>query len=277
MFAWRAFPSRGDHTGPAGSGQDPAGPGAWLAIPSLEVVGIRVAFTTRLGGVSAPPFSSLNLSRASGDDAAAVEANRARALSAIGCGPDAWTACEQVHGAAVAQVGGSERGAGREAGSSIRGTDALWTEEAGVALVIRTADCVPIVLADARRRRVGVVHAGWRGLIAGVVAAAVEAMGDEAGITACVGPAIGPCCYEVGEDVAAPARDTFGEEIIYEGYRDLPHVDLWRATTIALERAGVTDLAIAALCTKCESHRFFSHRAGDAGRHGLVAVLDHAG
>ena len=258
MFAWRTF-----------AGQAGASPGAYLVAPALERAGIRAAFTTRHGGASTEPFASLNLSYVSGDDAATVRANRARALAAIGLGPEAWTGGRQVHAANVERVDASRRGAGAwTPDDTIAGTDALWTEEPGIALVVLVADCVPVLLADLDRRRIAAVHAGWRGLVGGVIEAAAAAMEAGPRTVALAGPSIGPCCYEVGPDVAHPATERFGSGVMRG-----THLDLWAGTAAALRAAGVAGASFAALCTRCEAARFFSHRAGSAARQGLVACL----
>jgi len=256
MFSWRAFSTGDGNT-----------PGAYLTVPALALAGIHVAFTARAGGAGRGPFDALDLSLVSGDDPDVVGANRARALAAIGAEPGAWTSGGQIHGATVAHTGAADRGRGSEsADSAIPGTDALWTEEPGIALAVLVADCVPVLLADPVRKRIAVVHAGRRGLIAGVVENAARAMGGE--LQAYVGPAIGPCCYDVGEDVAAEMRAAFGDETVRDG-----RADLWRATRMALQHAGVRRAATTALCTRCEPHRFFSHRAGHSARQGLLAMI----
>jgi YfiH family protein len=184
-----------------------------------------------------------------------------------------WTGGRQVHGTHVVKVGGMERGAGWDSPANVvPDADALWTEEPDVALVVLTADCVPILLADRSGRRIGVVHAGWRGLVAGMVEEAVRALGAPETLAAFIGPSIGPCCYEVGEDVAAPAAERLGNVVYRRG--DRTHLDLWRCATTALAQAGVREVWPAALCTRCEPDRFYSHRAGARGRQGLIARLD---
>ena len=262
MFQWRVFRLDG------------AEPGAYLTVPSLERAGIRVAFTARAGGVSARPYEGLNLSFVSGDDPDAVRANRRRALGAIGVDLGAWTSARQVHGARAAAVTPRERGRGAtDPDDTIEDTDALWTDEPGVALAVLTADCAPILIADPQTRRIAVVHAGWRGLAAGVVGAAAEAFEDRSRAQAFVGPAIGPCCYEVGDDVAQPLVDAFGASVV-RAAEPRPHADLWTAARIALHQSGITSVTLAALCTRSSPHRFFSHRAGDAARQGLVATIE---
>jgi YfiH family protein len=262
VFAWRAFPARGD-----------ASPGAYLAVPALEGAGIRVAFTTRHGGYSNDPYASLNLSFFSGDDPEIVIANRGRAIAVIGGDPMSWTSGRQVHGAQPARVGRNETGAGADTpDSTLPGVDALWTDEPGAVLAVLIADCVPVLLADPVSRRIATVHAGWRGLTSGVVEATVGAMGGDAGsLLAFIGPSIGPCCYEVGADVADHARAALGDEV--ERRNGTLRVDLWGGARIALRRAGVSSVHLAALCTRCEPHRFFSHRAGHAARQGLLATI----
>lgn len=261
MFAWRAL-----------AGEPGASPGAVLTVPELARHGIQVAFTTRLGGRSADPFSSLNLSYSSGDDPETVRANRRRALAAVGASLEDWTGARQVHSHRAVEITEAERGAGWESPAGvIPDADALWTDRPGPALVVLTADCTPILLADTTRRRIGVVHAGWRGLLAGIVETTVAAMGRPDDITAFVGPSIGPCCYEVGADVSGPARDALGDVIRDVGGRE--HLDLWAGSLIALARAGVREVWPAALCTRSEPGRFYSHRAGARGRQGLLARI----
>jgi len=222
-------------------------------VPALLSAGIRVVWTTRLGGVSVDPFSSLNLSMVAGDEEEAVRRNRARVLAAVGARPDAWTSGKQIHGASVARVGAVERGAG--------------AFDPATALV---ADCVPIFLADPERRRIAVVHAGWRGLVGGVIANAAREMGGAP--LGFIGPSIGPCCYEVGDDVAEPARAALGDHVV-RATDAKAHLDLWAGARTALRAAGVRQVMSTALCTRCETQRFYSHRGGDAGRQGVFAVL----
>lgn len=199
--------------------------------------------------------------------------NRTRALDIVGSTLGSWTGARQVHGTHVVKVGTAERGAGWDSPATVvPDADALWSEEPDIALVVVTADCVPILLADPSGRRIGVVHAGWRGLVAGVVGDAVRAIGSPDGLAAFVGPSIGPCCYEVGEDVAALASERLGRVVYRRGDRML--LDLWRGATTALSRAGVQEVWPAALCTRCEPGRFYSHRAGARGRQGLLARMD---
>lgn len=263
MFVWRALPSEAS-----------ARPGAFLTVPALWRVGIRVAFTSRLGGHSRDAFGSLNLSLVSGDEDRRVAANRARVLGALGCDAGAWTSGYQVHGARAQRVTVAERGAGADGpAAALPDTDGLWTDEPGIALAVLTADCVPLFLTDPVARRIGVVHAGWRGLLGGVIEAAVDGLGSPERLQAFVGPSIGPCCYEVGDEVAGPVVREFGSSVL----RGVSRLNLWAAASGALRRSGVRETWTATICTRCESHRFFSHRAGAQGRQGVVACLDDGG
>jgi YfiH family protein len=243
-------------------------------VPALAREGIRVAFTTRQGGVSRAPYASLNLSFSSGDAPGAVRANRARALRAVGGAPESWTGARQVHGTRVVRVDASLRGAGADdPRGAIVGADALWTDRPDATLAVLSGDCVPILLASPRGRRIGVVHAGWRGLLAGVVEAAVRALGEAGPLAAFVGPAIGPCCYAVGEDLADRAAERLGEDVVVRR-GGAAFLDLWTGSVRALVAAGVHEVWPAALCTRCEPDRFYSHRAGARGRQGLLARLE---
>ena len=229
----------------------------WEAPGPYEVV-----FTTRLGGVSEGPYSSLNLGRMTGDDGDRVEENRRRACAAVGGDSGALALNRQVHGAGVNRaVAGGRAAAG----------DALWTDERALPIAALAADCVPIALAraDGDRPAVAVVHAGWRGLLAGVVATAVSAVA-KGRVAAALGPAVGPCCYEVGLDVAEPLRQCFGRRVLRGGKADLPG-----AAERALREAGCASVERVDLCTACHPELFFSHRrdGGVTGRQGVLGLV----
>jgi len=222
--------------------------------------GYRVAFTTRVGGVSEGPYASLNLGRKSGDDPERADENRRIACEAIGADVDKLALNFQVHSARVLRAVPAQRG---------EHADGLWTDEPGLPILAMSADCLPIVLARVGKPGVTVLHAGWRGLLAGIVAAGAEALGGEK-LVAAVGPAIGPCCYEVGEEVAAPFRERFGDDVV-QGSR----LDLWTSAERALRAAGVERVERFDRCTACEPETFFSHRrdAGCTGRQGVIAYV----
>jgi YfiH family protein len=227
----------------------------------------EVVFSTRNGGVSSGSYESLNLGALTQDDPANVIENRRRLCGEVGVDAADATMPYQRHSAAVRRADGR--------GIAVPGTpfeecDGLWTEEPGKAVLVLAADCVPVALARSNgdRPAVGVVHVGWRGLLAGVIGNAVTALGGA--LTAAVGPAIGPCCYEVRDDVAAPYRDRFGDAIVADG-----KLDLWQATERELRDAGCTSVERLDLCTYCHPQLFFSHRRdrGVTGRQGVIATV----
>jgi YfiH family protein len=228
----------------------------------------RVAFSTRLGGVSDGPFASLNLGILTADDPERVVENRRRLAAAVGADPQRATMAWQVHGAEVTRA--ESRGI-VTAGTLYERCDGLWSDRPGQAMVLLTADCLPVAVARGNGRpAVAVLHVGWRGLLAGIVDAGVRALGDGA-LAAAIGPGIGPCCYEVGEEVAGPFRAAYGDDVIRG--RSL---DLRAATARALRRAGCETVESVDLCTSCEEGLFFSHRRdlGRTGRQGVIAYVE---
>ncbi len=174
----------------------------------------------------------------------------------------AWL--EQVHSARVREA---------RPGSCGRG-DALVTRRPGLALAVVSADCVPVVVGGGGR--LAVLHAGWRGIVAGVVARAVERLGGEAAaLRAWVGPAIGPCCYEVGADVAERVAAASGEETVRAGERGRPHLDLPGAVGLQLAARGVHEVHALAVCTRCRPELLWSYRRDGqaAGRNLTFAWL----
>lgn len=217
-----------------------------------------VAFSTRVGGVSEGPYASLNLGRLSGDDVDRVDENRRRLCAEVGADAGRLAMNRQVHSALVHRA---EPGA--------RGTpgDGLWTDEPDLPLLALTADCLPIALArvGGEAPAVAVLHAGWRGLLGGIVAEGVRALGGR--VHAAVGPAIGPCCYEVGSEVAEPYAAAFGPDVI-RGRK----LDLWSAAERALNKAGVETVERVDLCTCCNADLFFSHRRTGEPRGGQGVI-----
>ena len=228
----------------------------------------RVTFSTRIGGVSEGPFSSLNLGIRTDDYPAAVVENRTRLCAWVGADPDGATMAWQRHGAIVARA--EPRGIVTP-GTVYEHCDGLWSDERRRAMLLLTADCLPIAIvrADQRRPAVVILHAGWRGLLAGLVAAGVRALGG-GGLAAVIGPSIGPCCYEVGDEVASPFREAFGDDVVVEA-----RLDLWTAAERALRAAGVGRVDRLDLCTSCDPERFFSHRRDGVrtGRQGVIAYV----
>lgn len=206
----------------------------------------EVVFSTRAGGVSEGPYDSLNLGRLTGDDVERVDENRRRLCAEVGADAERLALNRQVHSTLVHRAEAGRRG---EPG------DGLWTDEPGVPVLAMTADCLPIALVreDGAAPAVAVLHAGWRGLLAGIVAEGVGALGG--GVRAALGPAIGPCCYEVGREVAEPFARAFGPDVLRGR-----NVDLWAAAERALCGAGVEAVERFELCTACNAELFFSHR-----------------
>jgi hypothetical protein len=224
--------------------------------------GYEVAFTTRVGGVSAGPYASLNLGRKSGDDVARVDENRRIACEAIGADLEKLALNFQVHSDRVRRAAPGARG---------EHADGLWTDEAGLPVLAMSADCLPVAVARVGSDvpAVAVLHVGWRGLLAGIVAAGAQAL-EGARLAAAIGPGIGPCCYEVGEEVAAPFRARFGDDVAQDG-----RLDLWTSAERALRAAGIERVDRFDRCTACEPETFFSHRrdAGRTGRQGVIAYV----
>ena len=190
----------------APTGLRAAGPLRLLTWPALDACGVDAAVTARDGGVSTGPYATLNLSLTVGDDPARVLENRRRLAAALGARPGDFVFARQVHGAGVCIVGEADRGSGAfAADDAIPDTDALVTTSPAVVLAILTADCVPIVLHDPVTGVLACVHAGWRGTVARVAAAAVAAMTSlgsrPSDIIAGLGPAANPARYQVGPDV----------------------------------------------------------------------------
>ncbi|HEY2072002.1 MAG TPA: polyphenol oxidase family protein [Gaiellaceae bacterium] len=230
----------------------------------------RVAFSTRGGGVSEGAYASLNLGIRTEDDPARVVENRRRLCEEVGADADAATMAWQRHGATVTRA--QSRGIVTP-GTVYDHCDGLWSDERGRAMLLITADCVPVAIArkpePGVRPALAVLHVGWRGLLSGIVAEGVRSVGPGP-FAAAVGPAIGPCCYEVGEDVAAPSREAFGADVVRDG-----KLDLWTCVERALRAAGGEHVARFDYCTSCDGERFFSHRrdAGRTGRQGVIGYV----
>jgi len=219
--------------------------------------GYVVAFTTRAGGVSDGVYASLNLTRGTGDAAEKVEANRRIACEALELPYERLAFNRQVHSPTVHRAEPSARG---EPG------DGLWTDEPQLPILAMSADCLPIAIARTDGpRALAVLHAGWRGLAEGVVAAGVKALSVDSTQTlaAVVGPAIGPCCYEVGPEVSRLFRDDLTVD---------RKLDLWRAAERALRDAGVARVDRVDLCTRDHPELFFSHRRDGLAR-GVQGVI----
>jgi len=234
--------------------------------------GIRHGFSTRLGGVSGGSYAAMNLARNVGDDPAAVAENHRRFAATVGYEPERLFESSQVHGARALRVDGAATLATRA-----EEADALVTSTPGDAVAVRVADCVPVLLAAPGHGVVAAVHAGWRGVTQRVIAAAVEAMGVGGdGLIAAVGPCIGPCCFEVGDEVAAEIAGASSAAVVVRpgpgGGR--PRVDLRAAVAGQLQGIGARAVEHVGGCTRCEGGRFHSYRRdGKASGRMLAAIV----
>ena len=218
------------------------------------------AFSTRLGGVSDPPFDTLNLGRLTGDPA--VRENRHRLAAALEIDPGGVLIGRQVHQADVRRHDGpTEPRAYAEPAPGLPDADGHATDRAGLVPLVFVADCLPVALAGARG--VAMIHCGWRGMAAGIIERGVKEVAARA---AAIGPSIGPCCYEVGDEVRE-AFAALGEGISQGGMLDLREV-----ARRLLAGAGVEQVEISDLCTSCHPELFFSHRR-DRGQTGRQAGL----
>jgi YfiH family protein len=244
----------------------------WL---EADLGAARGAFATRTGGVSEAPFDSLNLGVLTDDRREAVAENRRRLAAALEIPPDRIAFARQVHGAGLAthltrdlplRCSFASNGGGKEQRElGVPEVDGHVISEPGLAALVFTADCLPVALSGPGGA--AMLHCGWRGLAAGIVASGVEAVGAT---DAAIGPGVGPCCYEVGEEVLV-AFSALGEGIADGRMLDLPEV----ARRLLLA-AGVERIQSAGLCTSCEEELFFSHRrdAGRSGRQGGLVWIE---
>jgi len=239
----------------------------WL---EADLLGATAAFSTRAGGTSGSPFDSLNLGVFTEDKRDAVVENRGRLAVALDFEPEQIVIGRQVHGAELAIHSGPQVPSPfARPGSEIPEVDGHVTGEASLALLVFAADCLPIALSGPGG--VAMLHCGWRGLAAGIVARGAKAIGAT---DAAIGPGIGPCCYEVGEEVltALDPRPTGRKPDSGSGNRPVGRVDLAAVAVGMLRGTGVERIESCGLCTSCEVGLFFSHRR-DAGRTGRQAGL----
>jgi YfiH family protein len=220
----------------------------------------EVAFSTRRGGVSTGAYESLNLGLLTDDAPEHVEENRRRLCDAVGAEPDRLAMNRQVHAATVNRAEPGDRG---------REGDGLWTDVPGVPMLKVTADCLPVALARQNGEPgLALLHAGRLGLLEGILETGVATLdGDR--IAAVVGPGIGPCCYEVGDEIGAAYRARFGAEAVRGR-----NLDLWTVAERVLREAGVTSVERLDVCTACNAE-FFSHRrdGGVTGRQGVIGYV----
>ena len=220
----------------------------------------EVAFSTRRGGVSTGAYGSLNLGLLTDDDPANVEENRRLLCDAVGSTPQRLAMNRQVHAATVNRAQAGERG---------RDGDGLWTDEPGVPMLKVTADCLPVALTRQNGApALALLHAGRLGLLEGILEAGVAALGSGR-LAAAIGPGIGPCCYEVDDDIAGAYRARFGPQALRGR-----NLDLWTVADRILHDVGVGSVERLDVCTACNDE-FFSHRrdGGVTGRQGVIGYV----
>jgi polyphenol oxidase len=219
-----------------------------------------VAFSTRRGGVSEGPYESLNLGRLTDDAPENADENRRRLCAAVEADYERLAMNRQVHAATVNRA--LPGGRGREG-------DGLWTDEPGLPMVKLTADCLPVALARTNGSPgLALLHAGRTGLLEGILEAGVAALGPRH-LTAAIGPGIGPCCYEVGDEIRDEYRRRFGDGAVRGR-----NLDLWVVAERLLREAGVSRVERSDVCTAC-NEEFFSHRrdGGVTGRQGVIGYV----
>jgi len=236
------------------------------------------AFTTRFGGVSSVIHQSLNLAHRSNDEYDNVKENYSRLCKILGISTDDIVCSNQVHGTHIRVATKDDRNTLFM--SKPDQADGSITQTPGVALMVFTADCVPILLHDPVKKIIGAVHAGWRGTVADIAGVAIRKMESEfncspADIRAAIGPCISMCCFETNNDVtdalAGSLPGSAGDCIIKHG--DKFKVDLKQANRIFLENAGVTDIIVSDECTSCLSDKYWSHRKTGGQRGSQVAII----
>ena len=237
-------------------------------------------FTTRLGGVSEGILSSLNIGMHRGDKPENVAENYRRLGESMGFSPEKLVLANQIH-TDIVRVVTEKDCLGSLSHRDYPECDGLVTNTRGVALVVFTADCTPILLHDPVTDAVGAVHAGWRGTALGIVKNAVDTMVSAFGckpsdICAAIGPNIGTCCFETDKDVPEAMLSALGEDAnpFIRQRGDKFHVDLKQINALWLQRAGVTNIEISTHCTACQPDLFWSHRVtkGERGSQGAIII-----
>lgn len=234
----------------------------WLR---AQMPAATAAFSTRVGGTGSGPFESLNLGLLTGDQPAVVRANRARLADALDREAGGMLIGHQVHGTRVLRRERPPEPNPYAEDASPPRADGQATANPGLTPIVQVADCLPVALAGAGA--VAMIHCGWRGLANGIIERGVEEVGATA---AAIGPGIGPCCYEVGEQILARF------ESLGNGVSRGRMLDLSEVARRLLERVGVVETESADICTSCEPKLFFSHRRDGprTGRQGGLAWID---
>lgn len=255
----------------------------YYTFPALDALSfVRHGFSTRLGGVSRPPYGSMNLSFTRGDDPAAVRENFRRFCGALGLRAEDTVISAQEHHTVMYAAGETDRGRGVTRERGYADVDGLMTDRPGVTLCTQYADCVPLFFADPVRRVVATSHSGWKGTALRMGAETVRRMGEVYGsrpedIIAGVGPSIGPCCFEVDTPVykTFAAMPESGADCFTNDGGGKYHLDLWKINRRILLAAGLEPehITVTDLCTRCRPDVFWSHRALGKERGSLAAFI----
>lgn len=253
----------------------------FYTIPELDSTGIvKTCFSTRIGGVSPSGYSSLNLGYKTSDEKSNVDKNINILCSAAGFKIEDLVLSDQVHGDRCRVAASDDRGKGILVESDIKEVDALVTSSRDVALCIFTADCIPVFLLDVRNKVIALCHAGWRGVINNIVPKTIKVMSSQYNtnnedIIAAVAPSIGPCCFDVGTDVAGQFMDVFegNEDIIIDKGGHLK-INLWEAIKVQLEASGLKmPVIMSGLCTCCIPDEFYSYRRDGSVTGRMISIM----
>lgn len=257
----------------------------FITIPSWLEQGVDIAFSSRLGGVSADPFASLNLGLHVGDIQEKVLENRRRIMSVFNQDINRMVCCRQIHGSQVAIISSQNRGCGSIAlEDSLDGIDGMVTDLKGLYMATFYADCIPVFIFDPVKKCIGMAHSGWKGTMSRIAVKTVKILEQEFGCSpknmeAFIGPGIGPCCFEIQAELAANATAEFSEfrDIIIKEKNGRYTWDLQRTIQQMLAASGLNpdNIIRASLCTSCHNDLFYSYRKekGITGRMGAILGL----
>ncbi|ONI38504.1 hypothetical protein AN639_13010 [Candidatus Epulonipiscium fishelsonii] len=235
-------------------------------------------FTTREGGTSEGHFSSLNLGFKTNDDINKVRENYKILSQRLGIPYESMTCSAQVHETNIKQVTYEDRGNGVIFPNKWASVDGIYTTEKDIALVTHYADCVPLFFYAPKHHIIGLAHAGWRGTVNKIGEKMATLWNKEHNIPyediqVGIGPSIGPCCFEVHEDVSQPFVDTFGNaDFIVFNENGKANIDLWECNKQTLQNLGIKDIQTTNICTCCNSDKYFSHRKTQ-GKRGLMGAI----
>lgn len=258
----------------------------YLTSPVLSgIQGIRHAFSTRYGGISAGDLSSMNLGFAREKDPETVRENYRLLGEAVGFNEQQTIWTSQTHTTNVRRVTKAETGCGLFRERPYQDVDGLITNESGCVLVCFMADCVPVLLADPKKHAVGCIHSGWRGTVHNIENSVIEELhkaydSDPSDLYAAIGPSICSDCYEVGEEVMQAFAQAYPEkyhsQLFRPGRESHFQLDLWSAVRINLIEAGVPagHIGVTDICTRCNSNHLYSHRAHGLARGSLAGLIE---